>query len=105
MDIAETLQLVHQAVKRGAFDEVIARVLRSRAIWRCIVECNLHITTVSQPHLSHMLWTCHGQARTIGNRGALPLGITSADLQLGELFHETPHSVICKVTCRMHAGL
>jgi hypothetical protein len=31
MDIAETLQLVHQAVKRGAFDEVIARELRSRA--------------------------------------------------------------------------
>jgi hypothetical protein len=24
MDIAETLQLVHQAVKRGAFDEVTA---------------------------------------------------------------------------------
>lgn len=53
MDVAETLQLVHQAVKRGAFDE----------------------------------------ARTIGNRGALPLGISSTDLQLGELLHETPHSM------------
>lgn len=40
------------------------------------------------------------QARDIGSAAAIPLGISSSDVQLGEQLHETPHSIIHKVACR-----
>ncbi len=42
------------------------------------------------------------QAQAIGNTASIPLGISSFDVQLGALLHETPHSTVHKVAAVSH---